>query len=355
MPTTSTELSRRKTLGLLGLGLASTALPVLFGIPMTVGCQDASSSRALSGEFICSTPFLHDLIAHIGKATRIRSSSLMGSGVDPHLYRPTASDVAAIMSARAIFVVGLGLEGKMGETLARASDRGLPVIAVGDVINKSELFSAHEQNPDATHAVWDPHIWMDPAIWSQCATFASAEIINAAKMTDSKIQALVFAQAELYQRELAALRVWGIERAASIPKERRVIITSHDAFRYFGRAFGFEVHGIQGVSTESEAGLADVRRLVDLIVERSIPAVFAESSVANKSVTALIEGAAARGHTVTLGGTLFSDSLGPARTYEGTYLGMIDHDLTTIVSALGGEVHPYGRLGALAASTESST
>ncbi|MDA1106342.1 MAG: zinc ABC transporter substrate-binding protein [Planctomycetota bacterium] len=345
------------------------------------GCAEPGS--ATRGQLVCTTPFVGDLVNFLARGQGIQASSLMGPGVDPHLYRPTASDVARLMSATAIFVVGLGLEGKMGETLSRAASTGRPVIALGDAIPHADLFAVGDEsdsgngtsapsdvaNTGRSHAAWDPHVWMDPALWSICTARAATGVIESLELgatsatsatsattanananattTAAAASAIVHTQAHLYQQRLAALRAWGIERTATISPERRVIITSHDAFHYFGRAFGFEVFGIQGVSTESEAGLDDVRRLVDLIVQRKIPAVFAESSVADKSVQALIEGAAARGHTVKLGGTLYADSLGDPGTHEGTYIGMIDHDITTIVTALGGDVHPLGHDGSL--------
>lgn len=320
------------------------------------GCSTASSQSGATA--VCTTPFLGDLLGTLAEGTGLSVKSLMGPGVDPHLYRPTAAAVADLMSARVVFVVGLGLEGKMGEVLGRAAAEGRTVIAVADAIPHEELVAAAQEEGDAAHA-WDPHVWMDPALWSLCCQRAAEGVLAAAAIPAGQANAvdasltlssLVSAHASAYAQQLQSLRAWGIERASTIPQEQRVIITSHDAFHYFGRAFGFEVHGIQGVSTESEAGIDDVRRLINLIVERKIKAVFAESSVADKSVQALIEGAAARGQEVRLGGTLYADSLGDPGTYEGTYLGMIDHDITTIVTALGGEVDSRGWQGRLASA-----
>ncbi len=363
------QLSRREwvasigaTCGAIGLGSSRLSLGGLgaasfgtAGLAALTGCTGSTPSQV--GQFVCTAPFVGDLVGHLARGLDTKVASLMGPGVDPHLYRPTASDVAQLMSSRAIFVVGLGLEGKMGETLARAAQSGRTLVVLGDAIPHDELFGAGAaaEEPQggaagaqaATHSAWDPHVWMDPALWSMCAQRGATGVIDSLGIAGTALASMVHTQAQLYEQRLAALRTWGIERAATIAPERRVIITSHDAFHYFGRAFGFEVFGIQGVSTESEAGLDDVRRLIDLIVERKIPAVFAESSVADKSVQALIEGAAARGHTVKLGGTLYADSLGERGTHEGTYLGMIDHDITTIVTALGGAIHPLGFDGSL--------
>lgn len=356
---TESQLSRRELVASAGalwafrFGWAGTGSVAGAWLSSLAGCSSPAGQKGAAA--VCTTPFLGDLLVTLAEGTGLSVKSLMGPGVDPHLYRPTAAAVADLMSARVVFVVGLGLEGKMGEVLSRASAEGRTVIAVTDAIPPGELIGAAQEGDDAAHA-WDPHVWMDPALWSLCAQRAAEGVLAAAAIpvgqsdavdASLKLSAQVSAQSAAYVLQLQSLRAWGIERAATIPQEQRVIITSHDAFHYFGRAFDFEVHGIQGVSTESEAGIDDVRRLINLIVERKIKAVFAESSVADKSVQALIEGAAARGHEVRLGGTLYADSLGDPGTYEGTYLGMIDHDITTIVSSLGGEVDSRGWQGRL--------
>jgi manganese/zinc/iron transport system substrate-binding protein len=185
---------------------------------------------------------------------------------------------------------------------------------------------------------------MDVALWSELVPILEAELAR----LDPADAAGYRERAQAYRAELAALERYVRRVLATVPPERRVLVTAHDAFGYFGRAYGFEVHGIQGLSTESEAGLAEIERLVRLIVERRIGAVFVESSVAERNVRALVEGAAARGHEVRIGGQLFSDAMGAPGTYEGTYVGMIDHNVTVIARALGGEAPPRGMNGRLA-------
>ena len=264
---------------------------------------------------------------------------IIGTGVDPHLYKPTRGDVAALMSADVVFYSGLMLEGKMADTLIRVGRRGKPVYAVTELLD--ERYLLEPENLPGHH---DPHVWMDVQAWRQ-AVEAVAQSLGEFDPTNA---AHYRANADRYGAELAQLDLYARKRIGTIPKGQRVIITAHDAFNYFGRAYEIEVLGIQGISTESEAGISDINRLVDLIVERDVRAVFVETSVADKNVRALIEGARARGKEVVIGGTLFSDAMGLSGTYEGTYIGMIDHNVTTIVRALGGDAPRRGmknRLG----------
>jgi manganese/zinc/iron transport system substrate-binding protein len=186
---------------------------------------------------------------------------------------------------------------------------------------------------------------MDVSKWKK----ATEAVAGALGEFDPPNAALYRANADAYALELEALDAYARERIASIPGNQRLMITAHDAFNYMGAAYGLEVKGIQGLSTESEAGLHDINALVDLLVERQVPAVFVESSVSDKNVKALVEGAAARGHKVKVGGELFSDAMGPAGTYEGTYVGMIDHNVTVIARALGGDAPERGLNGKLKA------
>ena len=185
---------------------------------------------------------------------------------------------------------------------------------------------------------WDPHVWMDVYAWSQAV---EAVAVALCEQDEANCEAYK-ANADRYQAKLQLLHEYAIASIASIPENRRVLITAHDAFNYFGRAYGIEVVGIQGLSTESEAGIEDVNRLVHMLVDKQITAVFVESSVSDRNVNALIEGAAAKGHTVTIGGRLFSDAMGQTGTYTGTYIGMLDYNVTTIASALGGTVPEGG-------------
>ncbi len=195
----------------------------------------------------------------------------------------------------------------------------------------------------------DPHVWMDVRAWME----AVKAVARSLGEVDPDNAAAYRENSGRYFAQLTKLDEHARRALASIPKDRRVLITAHDAFNYFGRAYGFDVRGIQGISTESEAGVADINKLVDFIVERKLPAIFVESSVSDKNIKALVEGSRSRGHTVRIGGQLFSDAMGRPGTYEGTYMGMIDHNVTTIVRALGGEAPERGLNGKLAAAGET--
>jgi manganese/zinc/iron transport system substrate-binding protein len=253
-----------------------------------------------------------DLVREIG-GDRIRAETLIGEGVDPHLFRPTRADIARLLGADILFANGHRLEGRMGDVLARAAANGKPVVMV---------------------------------LWAE----ASGSIAPA-------LARLLPDQASLFEANLAALRSrlaalhdYGARVMASIPPRQRLLVTAHDAFGYFAARYGLEVDSIQGLSTESEANLARIEALVRALVDRRIPAVFSESSVPDRAVRALIEGAGARGLRVALGGTLFSDSMGKPGSYEGTYHGMLDHNFTTIARALGGDAPARGMLGRLTPS-----
>lgn len=263
-------------------------------------------------------------------------TNIIGSGVDPHVYSPTRSDVAVLLKSDILFYAGLLLEGQMADILVKVS-RKRPVYAV------TELLKADYLIHDATTDHHDPHVWMDVQGWMK-----AVQVVADAMSTFDPAHAVEYrANAGSYQAGLQRLDDYAKAAMQSIPENQRVLVTAHDAFNYLGRAYNIEVVGIQGLSTESEAGLKDINRLVDLLVERSIPAVFVESSVSDKNVKALIEGAASRDHQVIIGGELFSDAMGPAGTYEGTYEGMIDHNVTIIARALGGDAPAKGMQGKL--------
>lgn len=264
---------------------------------------------------------------------------LMGPGVDPHLYKPTRSDVQRLMDADVIFYNGLLLEGKMTDTLVRAATSGKPVHAVTELLDDSYLLE-----PEEFEGHHDPHVWMDPEAWAKTL----GVVRDALAAADPSGEADYAANAASQDARIAELDDYARRVLGSVPEESRVLVTAHDAFNYFGKRYGFEVVGIQGISTESEAGVRDIEQLVDLLVDRNIGAVFVESTVSQRNIDALIAGARARGHTVTIGGELFSDAMGDAGTYEGTYIGMIDHNVTTIARALGGEAPARGMNGKLA-------
>lgn len=323
---------RRRKLGASGAlagGLIGAWLSCLALVP--VGCKDAAPSPGAAEAYKGSYPIhatatvgmVADLVREVG-GDEVQVKQLLGSGVDPHLYKPTRDDVQAILAGDVVFYNGLLLEGKMAETLERLG-KSKPTCAVAASLKlPSEISGASEHHPD-------PHVWMDVSLWSE-----------AAQVTGDFFQRYDPPHAEAYAARTAKLReqldrlhAYGKSVIGGVPEQSRVLITSHDAFRYFGRAYGMEVEAIQGISTESEAGLQRINELVDLLVDRKIGAVFVESSVPKESIEALLEGASARGHEVKIGGELYSDAMGASGTYEGTYIGMMDHNLTTIARALG--------------------
>jgi manganese/zinc/iron transport system substrate-binding protein len=267
---------------------------------------------------------------------RAAVTNIIGSGVDPHVYSPTRSDVAVLLRSDILFYSGLLLEGQMTDILVKVSKKR-PVYAVTERLQQDFLIHDNTTNHH------DPHVWMDVGGWIK----AVAVVVDALTDFDPAHAGEYRKRAAGYQAILQRLDNYASRAISSIPDKQRVLVTAHDAFNYMGRAYGIEVMGIQGLSTESEAGLKDINRLVDLLVNRGIPAVFVESSVSDKNVKALIEGAASRGHKVIIGGELFSDAMGAAGTYEGTYVGMIDHNVTIISRALGGNSPATGMQGKL--------
>lgn len=280
-----------------------------------------------------------DMVRSVG-GTAVRAETLIGEGVDPHLFRPTRNDIARILGADMVFANGHRLEGRMGDVLERARAAGKPVVMVAESLPRARL-RAHEDYPD----VADPHVWMDPVLWADAAP--SVEQALARALPDQR--AAFAANLAAYRARLGRLDEYGRQVLGAIPQTRRLLVTAHDAFAYFGARYGLEVRSIQGLSTEAEANLAAIETLVRTLVERRVPAVFAESSVPDRAVRALIEGAGARGQRVVMGGNLFSDAMGRPGTYEGTYEGMLDHNMTTIARALGGNPPARGLNGRLAA------
>jgi manganese/zinc/iron transport system substrate-binding protein len=304
----------------------------------TTGCGAETSSNS-PYKITTTVGMVTDIVRQVAGDKAV-VTGLIGEGVDPHLYKPTRSDVAALLQSDIVFYVGLMLEGKMADTLVRVARGGKPVYAVTELIDEKYLLE-----PEGLAGHYDPHLWMDVPAWSRCVE----AVAQALSEFDAAHAGYYRANAARYRAELDKLDEYARRTIATIPDKSRVLITAHDAFNYFGRAYGLNVMGIQGISTESEAGLQDINRLVDFIVENDIGAVFVETSVPDKNVRALIEGARARGKTVVIGGSLFSDAMGPPGSYEGSYIGMIDHNVTTIARALGGQAPARGMNGKLKA------
>ncbi len=309
--------------------LVTLATLAVVAVPRPAAAQrfKATATTAMIGDIVAG------LAGDAGEVT-----TLLGPGVDPHLYKLTRADLAKLLGADIVFYNGLLLEGKMTDALVRVATSGKPVVAVTEQLDEDWLLE-----PQAFAGQYDPHVWMDVAAWAKATEAVRARLIE----FRPDLRDAVTANAERYLDELRTLEAYVRRVLATVPAEARVLVTAHDAFGYFGRAYGFEVVGIQGISTESEAGLRRVEEIVDLLVRRRIPAVFVETTVSERNVRALIEGAAARGHVVRIGGALFSDAMGEPGTYEGTYVGMIDHNVTTIARALGGTAPERGLHGRL--------
>lgn len=300
-----------------------------------VSCQKQDKADAnKEGQFtIISTIGMIGNVAETISGDYAVVNNIIGEGVDPHLYKPTVSDMKQLSGADLIFYNGIHLEGKMGEVLNGLKEKGKPVYAVAEeALKENPIELIKEEGED------DPHLWMDVKVWAD----VSNKIGQLLGEFDAKNKEFYSTQANEYQAKLAALDSYASAVLSSIPEEKRVLITAHDAFNYLSKAYGVEVRGIQGLSTESEAGLKDLEELIEFIVECKIPSVFVESSVSDKNVKALVEGAKAQGHELTIGGELFSDAMGAEGTYEGTYIGMIDHNVTTIARALGGSAPEGG-------------
>lgn len=304
------------------------------------GCSGALDEEAASSpdpeqpyRIVCTVGMITDIVRNVA-GDYAQVEGIIGEGVDPHLYKPTRGDVVQLSRADVVFYNGLLLEGKMTDVLVRVATTGKPVGAVTEAI-LGETDYLLEMDDGSEHT--DPHVWMDVSGWLRAVPVVAETLAayDPAHAEDYR------ANAAAYAEKLEALDAYAKAAMATIPEGQRVLVTAHDAFQYLGRAYGIEVRGIQGVSTESEAGVRDLEELVDFIVERRIPAVFVETSVADKNVRALVEGARARGHEVVIGGSLYSDAMGRAGTYEGTYVGMIDHNITTIVNALGGKAEGF--------------
>ncbi|MFN3745340.1 MAG: metal ABC transporter solute-binding protein, Zn/Mn family [Hyphomicrobiaceae bacterium] len=280
---------------------------------------------------VATTGMIADAVKQVG-GDRVQVKALMGPGVDPHTYRQTRSDIVAMTKADAVFWHGLYLEAQLEDFLRDLAKRK-PVVALAEALPKDKLLGS-----DDYPGRRDPHVWMDPRLWKGVVEAARDQLIR----LDPGGEAIFKASAARHLAEIDALATYADKAFASVPEASRVLITAHDAFKYFGRAYGYEVLGIQGISTESEAGLKQIEHLVDVIVTRKIRAIFVESSVSDRNVKALIEGAAAKDHKVVIGGELFSDAMGAPGTYEGTYIGMMDHNATVITRALGGEAPAKG-------------
>lgn len=313
------------------------------GTALSTGGAGSPEAREYPIKAVATIGMVADIVRNVG-GEHVDVTQLLGAGVDPHLYKATRDDVQTFLQGDIIFYSGLMLEGKMSDTLIKVA-RQKPVIAVTEEIDEAKLLE-----PEDFEGHFDPHVWNDVSAWSDGVKAVAAALadFDPTHADDYK------ASAEAYQKQLAALHEYGLKSLGSVPEASRVLITSHDAFNYFGRAYNLDVLGVQGLSTESEAGLQRINDLIDLLVKNNVRAVFVESSVPRKNIEALVEGARAKDHEVVIGGELFSDAMGEEGTYEGTYIGMLDHNITLVARGLGGEAPEGGMQGKLSHAGESS-
>ncbi|HEU0300835.1 MAG TPA: zinc ABC transporter substrate-binding protein [Longimicrobium sp.] len=306
-----------------GLGRGLTVLAVL-GAMAAAGCAppDPPQEEGRLG-VVTTIGMIRDVVENVG-GEHVRVVGLMGPGVDPHLYKASEGDVRRLFRADVIFYGGLHLEARMGEVLEEMGGR-TRVRAVSEVIPVERRLA-----PPEFKGAYDPHVWFDVGLWAMTVDVVARTLAEADPAHAADFQA----NADRYRAELAELDRYVRAQAQRVPAERRVLITAHDAFNYFGRAYGFQVRGLQGISTASEAGTADVQALAAFIATRRIPAVFVESSIPRRTIEAVQEAVRARGYDVRIGGSLFSDAMGNPGTPEGTYIGMVRHNIDTIVGAL---------------------
>ena len=320
--------------------LLVSALSVLVGcqpvaVPPATGTTPATAKRL---NIVCTVGMVTDIVRQVA-GEHADVTGLLNEGTDPHVYVPTANDTAQAMRADIVFYCGLHLEGRMVADYEAAHKKGRKFFAVSDGIPHDKL-----RTSEAVAGIHDPHVWGDVQLWMECVR----EVAKRLQEHDPAHATHYTANADLYLEELKGLDAYIREVIASIPEQQRTLVTAHDAFAYFSRAYGIHVRAVQGISTESQAGVSDTNALVAFLVENKIPTVFVEASVNPRDLEAVREGAQQQGWVVGVGGTLYSDSMGPKGTYEGTYIGMQDHNATLIARSLGGKAPQRGWRGKLA-------
>ncbi|TDX29355.1 manganese/zinc/iron transport system substrate-binding protein [Modicisalibacter xianhensis] len=301
-------------------GLATTLI---------LGSASAQAQQTTPLDVVVTIGMLADVVEHVGGEC-VDVTALMGPGVDPHLYQAGARDVYTLQKADLILYSGYSLEGQLGDVLARFGEIK-PTLAVAPAsIDKETLITVQD-----SYGI-DPHLWMAVDLWAQTVPTVADALIEQRPGCEAAIRD----NAEHYAAQLEALHGWIEASIATIPDTQRILVTAHDAFNYYGRAYGIEVAGIQGISTETETGVADIRNMVDVVVERQVPAMFVESTINPRTVQAVIDAARQRGHEISIGGQLYSDAMDEAGTAGGTYVGMLHANTRHIVEALDGELQP---------------
>jgi manganese/zinc/iron transport system substrate-binding protein len=288
----------------------------------------ATLAKAQPLNVVTTVGMIADVVENVGGEC-VQVTALMGPGIDPHLYKASASDVRTLQRADVIFYSGYNLEGQLGEVLSRLSRQITTVAVAEQAISDAETLRKAGQN------AIDPHLWMDVNLWARTADVIAQTLSEASPGCQNAP-----ANAEAYKTQLLALHDWIKESIATIPETQRILVTAHDAFFYYSRAYGIEVASVQGVSTQSEASIEDIRSTVNTVVERQVPAIFIESSINPRTIEAVLQAVEDQGFTTTIGGSLYSDATGERGTADGTYIGMLYHNTKTITEALGGTIAP---------------
>lgn len=296
---------------------------LVFAIALSTSCRDETTIQNGKLNVVTTTTMITDLVRNIG-GDSIQVQGLMGSGVDPHLYKASEGDVSKLSNADVVFYSGLHLEGKLVDVFEKMGNT-TNTIALAEILDKNILIGS-----EYFASNYDPHIWFNIQYWKQLTNYLTEELSKLNPENASFFQK----NSTRYLLQLDALENDIIKTIATLPKEKRILVTAHDAFNYFGEAYGFEVVGLQGLSTATEAGVQDVQNLAKLIIDKKVKAIFVETSVPKRTIEALQQAVLSKGFQVEIGGTLYSDALGNAGTEEGTYLGMFRYNVSTIVEAL---------------------
>lgn len=313
----------------IGITLMKNLLASAAATGLLVATMAPAAAQDAPVNAVVTIAMIGDVVENVGGEC-VKVTSIMGSGVDPHLYEASAADVQSFQKADVIFYSGYSLEGQLGDVLERFGEEK-PTIAVSPAsIDPGSLITVQD-----VYGI-DPHIWMDASLWSNIAPTIATAIAELRPGCADQLNA----NAKEYQAQLAALHGWATESIASIPEGQRTLVTAHDAFGYYGRAYGIDVEAIQGISTESEASVADIRATADAVVQAGVPALFIETTINPRTIQAVIDAARQKGHEVEIGGELFSDAMGEEGTPASTYIGMIFENTVKITQALGGKVAP---------------
>lgn len=296
---------------------------VLLTSVLVSACKDSNVNNG-NLNIVTTTTMITDLVENIG-GDKVNVRGLMGSGVDPHLYKASEGDVSKLANADIIFYGGLHLEGKLVEVFEKMERQHIKTIAVSDALDKKRLIGS-----EYFASNYDPHIWFDVSNWEKITAFVAQKLSEA----DPENAAIYTENSKDYLEKLKTLDADLRAIIETLPEEKRILVTAHDAFNYFGQAYGFEVVGLQGLSTATEAGVQDVQKLANFIIDKNVKAIFIESSVPKRTIEALQAAVNSKKHQVEIGGTLYSDALGNPGTVEGTYIGMFKYNVNTIVNAL---------------------